>query len=292
MGNIFLVLLFFWGILCFIPAGIASSKGRSGAGFFMLSFFFSPLIGVIAALIASPAAKPQTVIVNQSTETKHNQTEDHVVILERLSDLKNKGLLTEEEFVAEKTKLLGTNLIIIFLGISVLIGCDKKYSYEESKPADSMMTPAPAPDYKGVSSSATSESNTDFKDLEKKYMVSSETQNTQTTGEDAYDRTEKVWDDLRSNEEKYSGKTVHLERLKVMSIYDDVIAYTRSLHYVSITGEMASYEGERAMKTPNYIRLHEDDWIDLTGKLIGVNSSGEVVIEMKKIKNLGIHPQE
>lgn len=41
-----------WFALCFIPALIANNKGRSGIGFFLLSFFLSPLIGGIAAVAA------------------------------------------------------------------------------------------------------------------------------------------------------------------------------------------------------------------------------------------------
>lgn len=46
------MLLILW-LLFSIGAGvIASNKGRSGAGFFLLSLLLSPLIGVFAALIA------------------------------------------------------------------------------------------------------------------------------------------------------------------------------------------------------------------------------------------------
>ena len=49
-----------WLILCGLCAWYASSrKGRSGVGFFFLSFFLSPLVGFIAALIASPNAEKQ-----------------------------------------------------------------------------------------------------------------------------------------------------------------------------------------------------------------------------------------
>jgi hypothetical protein len=43
----------FWIFFSGIAAVIASSKGRSGIGFFMLSFFLSPLIGIVAALVAN-----------------------------------------------------------------------------------------------------------------------------------------------------------------------------------------------------------------------------------------------
>lgn len=47
----------FWLIFSFVAAIIASNKGRSGFGFFLLSVILSPLVGVIGALIARPAEK-------------------------------------------------------------------------------------------------------------------------------------------------------------------------------------------------------------------------------------------
>ena len=41
-----------WLALCFVAAVIASNKGRSGFGFFLLAFFLSPLVGIIVALVA------------------------------------------------------------------------------------------------------------------------------------------------------------------------------------------------------------------------------------------------
>lgn len=46
------IFLLVWLALCIVAAAIANGKGRSGAGFFLLSFFFSPLIGIICALVA------------------------------------------------------------------------------------------------------------------------------------------------------------------------------------------------------------------------------------------------
>lgn len=43
-----------WVALCIVAAVIASNKGRSGFGFFLLAFFLSPLVGIIAALVAGP----------------------------------------------------------------------------------------------------------------------------------------------------------------------------------------------------------------------------------------------
>ena len=46
-------IVFFWFVLSIIAGVIASNKGRSGFGFFLLALLLSPLIGILAALIAS-----------------------------------------------------------------------------------------------------------------------------------------------------------------------------------------------------------------------------------------------
>jgi hypothetical protein len=46
--------IFVWLALCFAAGAIAKNKGRSFAGFFWLSFFLSPLVGILAAAIARP----------------------------------------------------------------------------------------------------------------------------------------------------------------------------------------------------------------------------------------------
>ena len=47
-------ILIFWLALCLLAGWIAAEKGRSGVGFFLLAFFCSPLIGVLAAFGAQP----------------------------------------------------------------------------------------------------------------------------------------------------------------------------------------------------------------------------------------------
>lgn len=43
-----------WLALAVVAGVIAANKGRSGLGFFLLAVLLSPLIGVIAALVARP----------------------------------------------------------------------------------------------------------------------------------------------------------------------------------------------------------------------------------------------
>ncbi len=46
-----------WLALSVVAGAIASNRGRSGWGFFFLSVVLSPIIGIIAALIATPNRK-------------------------------------------------------------------------------------------------------------------------------------------------------------------------------------------------------------------------------------------
>jgi len=50
-------ILLLWFVLCILVAWIGTQKGRSGWGFFFLSFFLSPLIGFLVVL-ALPAKAP------------------------------------------------------------------------------------------------------------------------------------------------------------------------------------------------------------------------------------------
>jgi hypothetical protein len=43
-----------WVLFSLVAGGIAGNKGRSGIGFFFLSLILSPVIGVLAAVLAKP----------------------------------------------------------------------------------------------------------------------------------------------------------------------------------------------------------------------------------------------
>lgn len=54
----FLLLLFGWFIFSILAGAIAESKGRSGVGYFFLSVFLTPLIGIVAAAFMSSLKVP------------------------------------------------------------------------------------------------------------------------------------------------------------------------------------------------------------------------------------------
>lgn len=122
--------LILWFLLSLGVGALASSRGRSGIGFGLLSFVTSPLIGVIVVLIIKDlnAEKDRQYLAKREHEkqlesiksiaqsnissppaTKHyvgNQPFSVADELTKLGALKEKGLLTEEEFSAQKQLLL------------------------------------------------------------------------------------------------------------------------------------------------------------------------------------------
>ncbi len=61
----------FWLAFSIIPAVIANNKGRSGIGFFFLSVLLSPIIGLIAALVAKPNIRAvETMQINKGEMKK------------------------------------------------------------------------------------------------------------------------------------------------------------------------------------------------------------------------------
>ena len=112
---------------------LASSRGRSFLGYFLLSIVLSPLIGLIVVLVVRDlAAEAQREDLRRRDEEtrERERNRDHQKQLEeirvlsqakppaeapvrsiadeieKLGTLKERGLLTEEEFQAQKTALL------------------------------------------------------------------------------------------------------------------------------------------------------------------------------------------
>ena len=49
-----------WIVFSVVVAMVASSKGRSGIGYFFVALLISPLIGIVIALIVDPIEKNKT----------------------------------------------------------------------------------------------------------------------------------------------------------------------------------------------------------------------------------------
>ena len=138
--EVFFVFLV-WGLLALGVAGLAASRGRSGFGFFLLSFFLSPILGLIVVLVMKNLTEENAKeeIRRLELEAKEAQRRrEHEAHLEsiraitskkeepiansapkaslsiadeirKLGELKSAGLLSEDEFAVEKKKLLSNS---------------------------------------------------------------------------------------------------------------------------------------------------------------------------------------
>lgn len=128
-----------WLLLGIGVGAFADSRGRSGFGYFLLSFFFSPLLGLIILLITANlkeqaaneewrrreqenrdfdlkrehekqleslrviAAAQQTSTVKTTASSSSVSIADE---LDKLASLRDRGVLTSDEFEAQKGALL------------------------------------------------------------------------------------------------------------------------------------------------------------------------------------------
>lgn len=122
-------LFLIWGLLSAGVAGLANSRGRSAFGYFLLSFFFSPLLGLIVVLVTRNLAEEEAreaarkrehekqleslrALANVqgkrgvSPETPSASPVSVADELEKLANLRDKGVLTVEEFEQQKKALL------------------------------------------------------------------------------------------------------------------------------------------------------------------------------------------
>jgi hypothetical protein len=134
----FAFLIFVWGLLALGVAFLANSRGRSGLGFFLLSFFLSPILGLIVVLVIknlTEESEKEAMRRRELSAKEDQRRREHEAHLEsiraiaskkeesannlpsmatlsiadeirKLGELKSAGLLSEEEFASEKKKLL------------------------------------------------------------------------------------------------------------------------------------------------------------------------------------------
>jgi hypothetical protein len=87
MGYLGIIVIY--SIPCFLVALSGEGKQIGYWKVFLCAFFLSPVIGLIIGLVSSKLSVT-------------NRLDD----LEKLASLKDKGILTEEEFIAQKKKTL------------------------------------------------------------------------------------------------------------------------------------------------------------------------------------------
>lgn len=137
-----LSLLAIWSLLCWGVGVVAKTRGQSALGFFLLSFFISPLLGLIVVLIMKNEAAKDEARRREAERREERREEDrkreHEKQLEtlraltaaqqqaipqlgdtpatprlvadelaKLAELRDKGVLTSDEFEAQKRQILG-----------------------------------------------------------------------------------------------------------------------------------------------------------------------------------------
>lgn len=134
------LLLVVWGLMCWGVAALASSRGRSGLGFFLLSFVFSPLLGLIVVLVMKNLTEESAKDYERRREEERREEDrkrEHEKQLEslrvmtaaqavkaspvppnppavpsvadelvKLAALRERGVLSPEEFEEQKRRLL------------------------------------------------------------------------------------------------------------------------------------------------------------------------------------------
>jgi hypothetical protein len=101
MVTIAIIIVLF---LYFLPTIVGGAK-RQGCAVFVLNLFLGwTLVGWVVALALACYDDPEPVKIYQSTnEGKMSQYDE----LEKLAELKAKGVISEEEFLEQKQKILG-----------------------------------------------------------------------------------------------------------------------------------------------------------------------------------------
>ncbi|MCQ2339567.1 MAG: SHOCT domain-containing protein [Paludibacteraceae bacterium] len=106
-----------WLILSIIVACIASSKGRSGFGWFCLSMLISPLISLIILLCVGDSQDKQEDSIKRAMrviEKEKNKTEQNKVMpqdkaledLQRAKKMLELGVISQEEYEIKKAELM------------------------------------------------------------------------------------------------------------------------------------------------------------------------------------------
>lgn len=100
LGNILLGFAFGWILtkISDLIATRAEQKGRSWLAFYWITVLLSPIISIIIVATLPPK--------HDSSDPKHPSKPDQIENIRRLSQLRDEGILTEEEFQEKKRSLL------------------------------------------------------------------------------------------------------------------------------------------------------------------------------------------
>ena len=112
-----IITLIVWIVFSFMVMSYASSKGRSGCGWFIFSIMFSPLIGfIIVAILGETDEKhietlkkdmAVTEALEKEKSEKEGMSQDKAIAeLKKAKDLLDLAVITQEEYDAKKAELL------------------------------------------------------------------------------------------------------------------------------------------------------------------------------------------
>lgn len=92
----------FWIIFTIAVTFIGSNRKIGGVASFFISLFFSPLVGIICVL----ASDKLSTIAFQKELLSQNKVDTSAEEIENLHKLRQKGILTEAEYLNKKQKIL------------------------------------------------------------------------------------------------------------------------------------------------------------------------------------------
>ena len=125
------ILLLFWLVLSIGVGVLAAQRGRSGVGWALLSIVTSPLLGVILLVVNKDLVEEAAVRERETRRhdeklaalagnVREGNSKAQLAVavspvlvadeLEKLGGLKERGLITEDEFVQQKRRLLGQSV--------------------------------------------------------------------------------------------------------------------------------------------------------------------------------------
>ena len=103
--------LFAWFILSFLVGLAGSSRTIGFFGALLLSLFFSPLIGVIGVALSQREKSDERQFNEQNYHRVRKQSNDDEERrqYERLKWMRDKGVLSEQEFLKKRDELFNSN---------------------------------------------------------------------------------------------------------------------------------------------------------------------------------------
>lgn len=102
-----------WIVLSFVVGFVGDGRKIGFFGAFALSLIFSPLVGILITLASSSKAQieyQQKMLNLQKQQIeKQNETQSPSIAdeIRKLNDLKNEGLITDDEFNQQRSRILG-----------------------------------------------------------------------------------------------------------------------------------------------------------------------------------------